>query len=84
MSHETDLENLDSPAREPEYHPTKRPTTTEAHTTVPASKPGNFHASIGPEKDIFSVKLLITCIFGFQKNCSIETVLLSTHNICIG
>ena len=39
---------------------------------------------------VFSVKLqifpypLITCVFGAQKNSLIETVLLSTHNICFG
>ena len=39
----------------------------------------------------FSVKLskisypsFLTCVMGAQKNCLIETVLLSTHNICFG
>ena len=43
------------------------------------------------ETEIMSVNLLIisypvvlTCVLGAQKNCLIETVLLSTHNICFG
>ena len=33
---------------------------------------------------IFSYLLILTCVFGAQKNYLIETVLLSTHNICFG
>ena len=32
------------------------------------------HGSVDP--------LVFTCVFGAQKNCLIETVLLATHNIC--
>ena len=33
---------------------------------------------------IFSYLLVKTCVLGAQKNRLIETVLLSTHNICFG
>ena len=45
---------------------------------------------IGPNKDssvhvnleLFSYLSIKTSVLGSQKNCLIETVLLSTHNIC--
>ena len=33
---------------------------------------------------LFSFSLVKTCVFGAQKNRFIETVLLSTYNICFG
>ena len=33
---------------------------------------------------IFSYPIILTCVLGVQKNYLIETVLLSTHNICFG
>ena len=33
---------------------------------------------------IFSYQSVLTCVLGAQKNCLIETFLLSTHNICFG
>ena len=33
---------------------------------------------------IFSYPSVLTYVWGAQKNCLIETVLLSTHNICFG
>ena len=33
---------------------------------------------------IFSYPSVLTCVLGTQKNRLIETVLLSTHNICFG
>ena len=33
---------------------------------------------------IFSYPSIYTCVLGAQKNRLIETVLLSTHNICFG
>ena len=33
---------------------------------------------------LFSYPLVLTCVLGAQKNCLIETVLLSTYNICLG
>ena len=32
----------------------------------------------------FSYPSVVTYVLGAQKNCLIETVLLSTHNICLG
>ena len=32
----------------------------------------------------FSCPSVLTCVLGAQKNRLIETVLLSTHNICFG
>ena len=50
-----------------------------------------FYIYIGLDKQNFSIKLLIfsyplvlTYVLGDQKNRLIETVLLSTHNICFG
>ena len=49
------------------------------------------YTTIYPDKDFISVKLLFfscqsiyTCVLGAQKNRLIETVLLSTNNICFG
>ena len=33
---------------------------------------------------LFSYPSIYTCVLGAQKNRLIETVLLSTHNICFG
>ena len=33
---------------------------------------------------IFSYPSVLTCVLGAQRNLLIETVLLSTHNICFG
>ena len=33
---------------------------------------------------LFSYPSILTCVVGAQKNRLIETVLLSTHNICFG
>ena len=33
---------------------------------------------------IFSYPSVLACVLGAQKNRLIETVLLSTHNICFG
>ena len=33
---------------------------------------------------IFSYPSILSYVLGAQKNCLIETVLLSTHNICFG
>ena len=47
--------------------------------------------AIGPVKQFLSVKLglfsypsVLPCVLSAQKNRLIETVLLSTHNICFG
>ena len=42
---------------------------------------------IGPDKDSLCTKdciylSILTCVLGAQKNRLIETVLLSTHNMC--
>ena len=34
--------------------------------------------------EIFTYPSILTYVLGAQKNCLIETVLLSTHNICFG
>ena len=48
-------------------------------------------SGIGLAEEYLSVKLLIfsfpsvsTYVLSAQKNCLIETVLLSTHNLCLG
>ena len=33
---------------------------------------------------LFPYPSILTCVLDAQKNCLIETILLSTHNICIG
>ena len=54
-------------------------------------RPDKQQTAISLDKQNFSVKLLIfscpsvlTYVLGAQKNRLIETVLLSTHNICFG
>ena len=42
------------------------------------------HAPNGRDGELFSYPSIKTCVFGAQKNRLIETVLLSTHNICFG
>ena len=48
---------------------------------------------IGPDKErivcalklhLFPYLSILTCVLGAQRSCLIETVLLSTHNICFG
>ena len=42
------------------------------------------HKFLSVKSWIFSYPSVLTYILGAQKNCLIETVLLSTHNICFG
>ena len=40
--------------------------------------------SLSVKLQTFSYPSVLTYVLGAQKNCLIETVLLSTHNICFG
>ena len=40
--------------------------------------------NLSVELRLFSYPLVLTCVLGAQKNRLIETVLLSTDNICFG
>ena len=40
--------------------------------------------NLGVKLLIFSYQSVYTFVLGSQKNCLIDTVLLSTHNICFG
>ena len=45
---------------------------------------GEINTYLSVKLQIFSYPSILTCVLGAQKNCLIETVLLSTHNICFG
>ena len=46
--------------------------------------PVNQTKKISIKLRLFSYPYILTFVLGAQKNCLIETVLLSTHNICFG